>query len=51
MANIGKREKKDGSATCQVKWREAGAWQSERFGEEPAAEQFKALVDVICNYL
>lgn len=45
MASIVKRPKKDGTATYQVKWREAGDWQIERFGDEPSAEQFKKLVE------
>jgi integrase len=45
MASIVERTKKDGSATYQVKWRQDGEWQTEKFGERPAADQFKALVE------
>ncbi|MFJ6440218.1 tyrosine-type recombinase/integrase [Streptomyces sp. NPDC091649] len=49
MASIVGRPKKDGSVTYQVKWREAGDWQIERFGDEPSAEQFKKLVEAHGN--
>ncbi|NWF28479.1 hypothetical protein HW130_19780 [Streptomyces sp. PKU-EA00015] len=45
MASIVERLKRGGSATFQVKWRQDGEWQSEKFGERPAAEQFKKLVE------
>jgi integrase len=45
MASIVERPKKDGSSTFQVKWRQDGEWQSEKFAERPAADQFKALVE------
>ncbi|GGW29345.1 tyrosine-type recombinase/integrase [Streptomyces xantholiticus] len=45
MASIVERPKKDGTCTYQVKWRQDGEWQSEKFAELPAAEQFKALVE------
>lgn len=45
MASIVERPRKDGAVTYQVKWRQDGEWQSERFGEPEAAEQFKALVE------
>ncbi|MFJ9128873.1 tyrosine-type recombinase/integrase [Streptomyces sp. NPDC102340] len=45
MASIVERPKKSGETTYQVKWREGGAWQSEKFGDEPSAEQFKQLVE------
>jgi integrase len=52
MASIVPRPKKSGETTYQVKWREAGQWQTENFGgaEGPAqAEQFKALVEAHGN--
>ncbi|NUK22021.1 tyrosine-type recombinase/integrase [Streptomyces lunaelactis] len=48
MATIRKRERKDGSATYQVRWLQGGrggTWESEPFGDEDSAEQFKKLVD------
>lgn len=45
MASIVERPKKSGAITYQVKWRLEGSWQTENFGERPAAEQFKDLVD------
>ncbi|AGP57650.1 hypothetical protein M271_31090 [Streptomyces rapamycinicus NRRL 5491] len=33
MASIVERPKKDGSSTLQVKWRQDGEWQTERFGD------------------
>ncbi|MCT2591083.1 site-specific integrase [Streptomyces sp. N2-109] len=45
MASIVERPKKDGDSTFQVKWREAGEWETERFGDEDSAEQFKKLVE------
>ena len=45
MASIVERPKKDGAITYQVKWRQDGAWQSENFGEDTAADQFKSLVE------
>lgn len=49
MASIVERPKKDGTCTFQVKWREAGEWQTENFGERPAADQFKGLVEAHGN--
>ncbi|MFI7013520.1 hypothetical protein [Streptomyces sp. NPDC050164] len=49
MASIRKRVHRYGSTAHQVRWREGGsregAPQSEVFGSEPEAVQFKALVD------
>lgn len=48
MASIRKREKKDGSATYQVRWLQGGrggSWEDEKFGDEQSAEDFKKLVD------
>lgn len=45
MASITERPKKDGSSTFQVKWRQDGDWQTEKFGDEDSAEQFKGLVE------
>lgn len=48
MASIRKRERKDGSAIYQVRWIQGGrggAWETEKFGDETAAEEFKKLVD------
>lgn len=48
MASIRKREKKDGSATYQVRWLQGGrggSWEDEKFGDEDSAEDFKKLVD------
>jgi integrase len=48
MATIRKRERKDGSATYQVRWLQGGrggSWESEAFGDEDSADQFRKLVD------
>ncbi|MEV1020666.1 site-specific integrase [Streptomyces sp. NPDC050264] len=49
MASIVPRPKRSGEITYQVKWREAGDWQSEKFGDEPSAEQFRLLVEAHGN--
>lgn len=49
MASIVERPQKNGAVTYQVKWREGGEWQSERFGERPAADQFRKLVEAHGN--
>ncbi|WP_330349634.1 tyrosine-type recombinase/integrase [Streptomyces sp. NBC_00582] len=55
MASIVERPQKSGAITFQVKWREDGEWQNEKFGDDdPAvgraqAEQFKALVEAHGN--
>ncbi|WP_199572663.1 tyrosine-type recombinase/integrase [Streptomyces murinus] len=48
MASIRKRERKDGSAIYQVRWIQGGRggdWETEKFSDETAAEEFKKLVD------
>lgn len=45
MASIVERPKKDGTTTYQVKWRQDGEWQSEKFGDPDGADQFRALVE------
>ncbi|WP_335936670.1 tyrosine-type recombinase/integrase [Streptomyces sp. PTD5-9] len=45
MASIVERPKKDGTTTYQVKWRQDGEWQSEKFGDSDSAKQFKNLVE------
>ncbi|MET8739956.1 hypothetical protein [Streptomyces sp. NPDC004728] len=45
MASIVERPKKDGTTTYQVKWRQDGEWQSEKFGDPEGAGQFKNLVE------
>ncbi|WP_435279266.1 tyrosine-type recombinase/integrase [Streptomyces sp. 1222.5] len=48
MASIRKRERKDGSAIYQVRWLQGGRggdWETEKFGDETAADEFKNLVD------
>ncbi|MDV9194357.1 tyrosine-type recombinase/integrase [Streptomyces sp. Wh19] len=45
MASIVERPKKDGTTTYQVKWRQDGEWQSEKFGDPDGAKQFKDLVE------
>lgn len=48
MATIRKRQRKDGTAIYQVRWLQGGrggTWESEPFGDEASAEQFKKLVD------
>lgn len=55
MASIVERPQKSGLVTFQVKWRQDGDWQNEKFGsEDPAegraqAEQFKKLVEAHGN--
>ncbi|MCZ7460136.1 hypothetical protein [Streptomyces sp. WMMC940] len=52
MASIRKREKKDGTATYQVRWLEGGrggSWQDEKFGDQDAAEKFQRLVEAHDN--
>lgn len=48
MAGIARRPKKDG-ITYQIKWREAGDWQTENFGDEGLALQFKGIVEAHGN--
>ena len=48
MATIRRRERKDGSCIYQVRWLQGGrggSWESEPFGDEKSAEDFKKLVD------
>lgn len=45
MAGVVERPKTDGTVTYQVKWRQDGAWQSERFGDAEGATRFKGLVE------
>lgn len=45
MASIVERPKAGGESTFQVKWREGGAWQTERFGDVDSAKSFKKLVE------
>ncbi|MFF9072335.1 hypothetical protein ACF1A9_08445 [Streptomyces sp. NPDC014872] len=45
IASIGERPKKDGTTAYQVKWRQDGEWQSEKFGDSDSAKQFKNLVE------
>lgn len=45
MASIVERPKEDGTTTYQVKWRQDGEWQSEKFGDSDRAKQFKSLVE------
>ncbi|MFI0768562.1 tyrosine-type recombinase/integrase [Streptomyces sp. NPDC021218] len=45
MASIVERPKKDGTSTFQVKWRQDGEWQSEKFGDVDSADAFKRLVE------
>lgn len=45
MASIVERPKKGGESTYQVKWRQQGAWQSEKFGDGDSALAFKGLVE------
>jgi integrase len=49
MASIVERPQKSGAITYQVKWRQDGDWQSERFGDEDSASQFKKLVEAHNN--
>lgn len=49
MASIVERPKKNGDSTYQVKWRQDGEWQTERFGTEDGAGQFKKLVEAHNN--
>ncbi|MEU2181517.1 tyrosine-type recombinase/integrase [Streptomyces thermolilacinus] len=52
MASIRRREKKDGTATYQVRWLEGGrggSWQDEIFGDEDSAKDFKRLVEAHGN--
>ncbi|WP_309029017.1 tyrosine-type recombinase/integrase [Streptomyces alfalfae] len=52
MASIRKREKKDGSATYQVRWLQGGrggSWEDEKFGDEDSADQFRKLVEAHGN--
>lgn len=52
MATIRKRERKDGSVTYQVRWLQGGrggSWESETFGEDGDAEQFRKLVEAHGN--
>ncbi|HKR50500.1 MAG TPA: site-specific integrase [Pseudonocardiaceae bacterium] len=44
-----KRPQKNGAITFQVKWRQDGDWQNERFGDEDTADQFKKLVEAHGN--
>ncbi|WTO77891.1 hypothetical protein OG729_25150 [Streptomyces sp. NBC_00210] len=48
QATIRKRERKDGSCIYQVRWLQGGrggSWESEPFGDETSAEDFRKLVD------
>ncbi|MES9587777.1 MULTISPECIES: tyrosine-type recombinase/integrase [unclassified Streptomyces] len=45
MASIVERPKKDGTTTYQVKWRQDGKQESEKFGDPNGAKQFKDLVE------
>jgi len=48
MATIRERQRKDGTSIYQVRWLQGGrggTWESEPFGDEDSAEQFKKLVD------
>ncbi|MFG2679242.1 tyrosine-type recombinase/integrase [Streptomyces sp. NPDC048392] len=55
MASIVERPQKSGAITFQVKWRQDGQWQNEKFGAETSdegraqAEQFKKLVEAHGN--
>ncbi|RYJ29403.1 integrase [Streptomyces sp. L-9-10] len=49
MASIVERPKKDGTATYQVKWRQGGKQESEKFGDPEGAETFKKLVEAHGN--
>lgn len=49
MASIVERSQKNGHVTYQVKWRQDGSWQTEKFGERPEAEQFCQLVEAHKN--
>jgi integrase len=52
MASIRKREKKDGTATYQVRWLEGGrdgSWEDEKFADETQAEEFRRLVEAHGN--
>ncbi|MER7787801.1 hypothetical protein [Streptomyces sp. NPDC097640] len=45
MASIVERPRKDGTSTFQVKWRQDGEWQTEKFGDQDSADAFKSLVE------
>ncbi|SEC01735.1 Site-specific recombinase XerD [Streptomyces misionensis] len=48
MATIKRRDNADGTTTYRVRWQQGGrtgGWQSEKFGDETSAEEFKQLVD------
>ncbi|MER7833522.1 site-specific integrase [Streptomyces sp. NPDC095602] len=52
MASIRRREKRDGTATFQVRWLEGGrggSWETEIFGDEDSAADFKKLVEAHGN--
>lgn len=55
MASIVERPQKSGAVTFQVKWRQDGQWENEKFGGEDVdtaraqAEQFKKLVEAHGN--
>jgi integrase len=49
MASIVERPKKGGDTTYQVKWRQDGEWQTERFGDTDSAKTFKGLVEAHGN--
>jgi integrase len=49
MASIVERPKKTGEITYQVKWRESGDWQIEKFADEDGARVFKGLVEAHGN--
>ncbi|MFE2031531.1 hypothetical protein [Streptomyces hygroscopicus] len=38
MASIVERPKRDGATTFQVKWRQDGEWQTEKFGDRDSAD-------------
>ncbi|MFF9269143.1 tyrosine-type recombinase/integrase [Streptomyces rochei] len=55
MASIVERPQRSGAVTFQVRWRQDGQWQTERFGDDDPkvgraqAEQFKKLVEAHNN--
>lgn len=49
MASIVERPQKSGAITYQVKWREDGDWQNERFGDSDSADKFRKLVEAHGN--
>lgn len=49
MASIVSRPQKSGKTTYQVKWRQDGDWQTERFADDDSAKQFRKLVEAHDN--